>query len=145
MRIVAFLNLLLYALPLFAGSKPEPLVDHWWQAVKTITGARTLQTSIEAYHTDYNRYPDAKTIDDLAKVISPVYVRTAPLKDGWGNDFIYIVSADGRSYTIASGGSDGATDEKSWTAAGYSTQSSDDLVYKNGDFTREWVVQRVCK
>ncbi|HEV3484572.1 MAG TPA: hypothetical protein VG106_04130, partial [Vicinamibacterales bacterium] len=64
-------------------------------------------------------------------------------KDAWGTPFLYRVSADGKTYTIASAGSDKAFDESTWHA-GYSTSSKDDLVYR-ANLEKEWVIQRICR
>lgn len=145
MRIITILNIIFAALPVVAGSGPGAIVDQWWSAVHTMSEARSLQTAVEAYAQDHQRYPAAKDLKELEKAVGDIYIRTMPTHDGWGNLFLYRVSNDGRSYVIASAGSDGQFDESTWSAPGFSTSSKDDMVLKSGDFTKEWVVQRVCK
>lgn len=143
-RLTTIALIVLIALAAHATSAPQ-LVDHWWQAMPTIHSARVLQTSVEAYWADHNRYPAAKDMDELEDALSPVYVKEMPEKDEWGTEFVYEVSKDGQSYTIASAGSDKKFARATWTAPAFSVHSADDLVYRNGDFAREWVIQRVCK
>jgi len=135
---------LLVAVPSFAAPKSNPVVDQWWLAVHSLAGARSLATAVEAYKIDHQRYPAAKNAEELRASIEPTYIGTAPTTDAWGTPILYRVSDDGRSYVIASAGSDRKFDEDSWTA-GFTTSSKDDLVLKSGGFTREWVIQRVCE
>ena len=147
MRYLTFLLALIHAVAVLAGDPPaakaEPrLVDQWWYAVHTIADARSLQTCIEAYYIDHRQFPPAASVDELRKLIEPIYIRTTPMKDAWGTPFLYRVSADGQSYALASAGSDRKFDDGTCTAA-YTTSSKDDLVYQPHDFVREWVIQRV--
>jgi len=147
MKFLSLLVLLLQAVTALAGDTPkyEPkVVDQWYLAVHTIADAKSIRTAIEAYAIDHNRYPAAKSMDELRPLIEPVYIRTAPMTDAWGTPFIYRGSADGRSFTIASAGSDRKFDESTWSSAGYTMSSKEDLVYQ-GDTEREWVIQNRCK
>jgi Type II secretion system (T2SS), protein G len=144
--VLTFLCILVLALPA-AGNPPaqRPLVDQWWLAVNTMADARSLMTAVEAYAIDNNRYPAAASVEELRKFIEPMYIKTAPMNDKWGTPFLYRVSADGKSYTVASAGSDRTFDESAWPEkATYSTTSREDLVYQHGEVAREWVIQRVC-
>jgi hypothetical protein len=140
-KIAAVVVLFFFALTLHAASKPE-IVDHWWDAIDSLAGARSIQISVEAYRTDYGRYPAAANLTELKGLLSPIYIREFPEQDAWGTPFLYEVSPDGKFYTIASAGSDREFDRDSWKE-GYSVQSTDDLVYRDGGFIREWVIQRV--
>lgn len=76
---------------------------------QTMTDMRSLMTAIEAWSTDNEeKYPAAMTLDELAKELEPVYVKTMPRKDGWGNDFAYVVSEDRKHFRIVSAGADNA-------------------------------------
>jgi hypothetical protein len=144
MKKLAAVVVLLVAVTVHATSKPE-IVDHWWDAIGSLADARAIQTSVEAYRTDYGRYPAAANVTELKGLLSPVYIRDFPEQDSWGTPFLYEVSPDGKSYTIASAGSDRKFDRGSWKRAGFSLQSSDDLVYRDGNFAREWILQQTCK
>ncbi len=51
---------------------------------RTLRELRTVMTAVEAYAVDNNAYPDATTIDALARALEPVYVTHLPRRDGWG-------------------------------------------------------------
>src|SRR6185295_6742843 len=56
---------------------------------RTLADIRTIGTAIEAYAVDTNVYPLSGDLPALAAVLEPVYIRTLPRKDGWGNPLIY--------------------------------------------------------
>ncbi len=124
--------------------KHEPrVVDQWYLAVHTIADANSLRTSVQAYAIDNNHYPLVTNIEELRPLLEPIYIRTMPTKDAWGTPFVYRSVDDGKSFVIASAGSDRKFDESTW-GAGYTMLSKDDLVYQ-GDSEREWVIQTRCK
>jgi len=82
---------------------------------------RTVALGVESYTTDYNRYPAAAgfllpsglslptaTLGDVAGQLTPTYLRTVPLLDGWNSWFTYSVSDSRYDYAIRSNGADGA-------------------------------------
>ncbi len=78
---------------------------------RTMGYLRTVMTAVEAYAVDHNAYPDATTIDALARFVEPVYVSHLPRRDGWGWPLEYRSSAPsatpgsgpaGRSSPVAS-------------------------------------------
>jgi len=107
-------------LPRFAAELDKPTPES--AAKRTMADMRSLATASEAYATDNNKYPDAKTIAELGKLIVPIYIRVAPQKDGWGTPFRYAVSADLQTYRFVSAGPDKKFDTK------------DDIVFENGKF-----------
>jgi hypothetical protein len=123
----------------FAGTpKPNAPTDAE-RARWTMADMRSLATSVEAYAVDNkDLYPAAATLDALIPMIEPVYIRTAPAVDAWGHPYVFVPSADRRSYRIISGGSDGATDPKSWEKAGELTTFAEDAVVDSGSFSRAW-------
>lgn len=124
--------------------KYEPrVVDQWYLAVHTIADANSLRTSVQAYAIDNKHYPLVTTIEELRPLLEPVYIRTMPTKDAWGTPFIYRPVDGGKSFVIASAGSDKKFDESAWDA-GYMMSSKDDLVYQ-GESAREWVIQARCQ
>ena len=80
---------------------------------RTMADMRTVATAAEAYAVDYGVYPDADSIDQLAAILAPVYIRTMPRTDGWENLLAYqcwqvdLESEGCDSYAIASPGRDG--------------------------------------
>ena len=147
MRFLVLILALLNAASSLAGDPPKTytptVVDQWWQSLHTLADAKSIRTAIEAYAVDNNRYPAAANMEELRKLVQPIYIRTMPTEDAWGTPFLYRVSADGKSYTIASAGSDRKFDESTWKP-GYTMSSKEDLVYQ-GDDEREWVIQDRCK
>jgi len=120
-------------LPRLAAELDKPTPK---SAVKrTMADMRTLATASEAYGTDYNKYPDAKTLAELANAIAPTYIRVVPEKDGWGTPFAYFVSADHQTYRFVSAGPDRKFDPSS-LKLGTKPSASDDIVYENGEFVQ---------
>ena len=74
---------------------------------RTMADLRSVGTAVESYSIDNNVYPVASGMSALEPLIEPVYIRTAPLSDGWGRDF--QVDATIVEYTLCSGGKDGGT------------------------------------
>lgn len=89
---------------------------------RTMADMRSISVSIEAYWTDHEKYPAAKTVDDLAKDLSPDYIRTMPRIDAWGHAYVYRVN--GEHFTLTSWGKDGK--------AG----TPDDLIIEDGEFVQ---------
>ena len=112
-------------------------------AAKTVQALRSLQITAEAYHVDYKKYPPAASVEELQPLVQPVYIRTMPLRDGWGNPIFYLTFADGKSYVIASPGADGKFDESTWTGAPKSY--SDDAVIRSGAQPRLWSLGADCQ
>ena len=141
-RTVIIVLILVAALTIQAGSK---LVDQYWQATETIQCARSIVTALAAYHMDNGRYPAVADMAGVKAAVEPMYIRTTPVADGWGTEFLYRVSEDGDSFVLASAGSDRKFDESTWNTSAYSRSSKDDLVYTSDDVKREWVIQDICR
>jgi hypothetical protein len=100
---------------------------------------RSIATSIEEFSIDENQYPAIggwTTIDALAPYVTPMYIRTLPTQDAWGNPM--LVWCDGQSYRIVSPGGDGEI-ERDWTGdvtAGKNSDPDDDIVFGDGSFVR---------
>ncbi len=101
----------------------------------TMGDLKTLGTAIESYMTDMAYAPKVESVEELAKIIQPFYIKTTPLKDGFGYPFQY--QAKGDSYSIGSGGRGGQFDGFDQTGI-YIIQSiegfSKDIVFSNGAF-----------
>jgi len=100
---------------------------------RTMADLRSLGTAIETYSIDNSFYPTG--VGDVTAIqgtIVPLYIRNAPLDDGWGRAFIVNSAAVG--YTLGSGGKDGGvlTD-----GVGGATGDFDEaIVFINGQFTQ---------
>ena len=54
---------------------------------RTMADLRSIGTAVEAYSIDNNVYPVVATMALLEAEIGPLYIRTAPTKDGWSRTF----------------------------------------------------------
>jgi hypothetical protein len=127
------------ACSLASGEPPKPYLPTDAERARwTMSDLRTLATAVEAYALDNKTYPAAATLDALIPMIEPIYVRKAPVVDAWGHPYVYVASADRKSYRLVSAGADGATDAKSWDAAGALKSFDEDAVVSSGAFSRSW-------
>ena len=110
----------------------------------TMADMRTLATATEAYAVDWGHYPmlghGLQTAMRLDSLLSPVYIRQTPVRDGFGSSF--LVKSTAREYFIVSPGIDGqpqhyydsmTADDLSHLGNAYS-EAADDLIYTNGHF-----------
>ncbi|MBE6365776.1 MAG: type II secretion system protein GspG [Lentisphaerae bacterium] len=73
-----------------------------------------LADAVQGYRTDNKQYPSedsglealVENVDDLETWNGP-YIEGSIPKDPWGNDYIYRLDEDGRSFEIISLGADG--------------------------------------
>jgi|GEM_PF-3211407 len=72
------------------------------EQTKTMADMRVLTTAIEAYRVAKGALPE--NLESLA----PEYLPEVPMKDAWGNEFIYEIGEDNETYTLISLGKDGA-------------------------------------
>lgn len=108
---------------------------------------RSAATAIEAYAVDLNRYPPAAgtydlpsgvtlaaatTVGKIAGYVSPTYIKSVPMADGWNSWFEYAVEANGSAYALASNGKDGVLVVAA--PKGPTTDFNSDIVYANGSF-----------
>lgn len=109
---------------------------------RTMADMRSIATAVEAYGTDYNRYPVANSITELGQFISPTYIRTLPGRDGWGTEFRYLAWKErpedeaAQNYRIASAGKDRKFEHEDLRRyREFATQHFDcDIVYGQGAF-----------
>ena len=99
---------------------------------RTMADLRSVGTAIESYSIDNNVYPVATAMSGLESFVEPVYIRTAPLTDGWTRTF-QVASAIGE-YTLCSGGKDGGTCTAN--AGGAMGSFNDSIVFANGQFVQ---------
>jgi len=106
---------------------------------RTMADIRSIATACEAYATDNNRYPKAATVEELQTVLTPTYIKTLPLKDGWTHDLRYEAwSRQGEydSYAVGSAGKDGLWEHETLQeyTPGSTTAFDCDIVYSLGSF-----------
>jgi hypothetical protein len=79
---------------------------------QTMADMRAVSTAAESWAVDHDDdlYPPSQTWAELQKELEPTYLKAMPMKDGWGNEFAYVVSEDRKHYRVISAGSDNAFD-----------------------------------
>jgi len=110
---------------------------------RTMGDIRALATAVEAYHVDNSAFPSAActggeytalgaVLDTTSfSNLSPTYIGSVPVRDGWGNFLVYNVNNGFSRYNIVSFGRNGASDSP---ACGTTTDFNDDIIYSNGTF-----------
>lgn len=108
---------------------------------RVMADIRSVATAVESFSTDRDIYPDAATIEELGKHVSPFYIRNMPLLDSWGTPYAYVRLEGGGGYRIASAGPDRRFD--TFTLNEYveiqplqSRGDDYDIVYETGTFIR---------
>jgi len=113
---------------------------------RTMADMRSIGTAAEAYAVDTNRYPAAAGwaypsgcsypsgtfTSAVAGVLSPTYIRTIPLKDGWNSWFMYNSYNNSLDYVIASNGKNGSSDGSA--VVGPTTDFNSDIIFADGQF-----------
>jgi general secretion pathway protein G len=113
---------------------------------RTMADMRTIATAWEARATDLNKYNasgvsalgQSASIDTLNTYLAPTYVKTFPVKDGWGNGWLFKLDQSwgsttaAQTYQIISTGKDGAA--QSTYNGGATTNFDCDIIYSNGTF-----------
>ncbi|MBW3565310.1 MAG: type II secretion system protein GspG [Acidobacteria bacterium] len=107
----------------------------------TMADMRSIATATEAWAVDHGRYPAAGSVEELALLLSPTYIKGMSHEDRWGNPFHYSVSEDGMHYRVVSSGSDGQLE---WDSDMISRERvteqramlnwEADIIYENGTF-----------
>jgi general secretion pathway protein G len=102
---------------------------------RTMSDMRSIGTAVESYAVDINFYPRGMALGNISggveTHIEPVYIRTAPLLDGWNNALQYESDTLGTAYSVFSQAKDATTG----TNSGGPTQDFDcDIVFQNGGF-----------
>lgn len=109
---------------------------------RTMADMRSLATALEARADDMKQYPAGSSIDSVATLLEPTYLRRVPRRDGWGSPWRYEVwKVDPKSpgpdhYAIGSAGRDLRFEKTSLVQ--YSqraiTDYDCDIVYRDGAF-----------
>ncbi len=88
---------------------------------RTMADFRALSIVMEVYASDHNEaYPAAKTIEELARMVEPKYIKVLPRNDGWGRTIEYtrvLISETGvYGFVFRSAGRDGKFEHIATTA-----------------------------
>ncbi len=100
---------------------------------RNMADMRAMGTAIEAYYIDHKAYPVGRSkISGIRAELEGTYIAGLPVKDRWGNDYLY--QSDGSdSYTIISLGKDHKLDGP-LIYNGPITRFTNDIVFSNGIF-----------
>jgi general secretion pathway protein G len=110
---------------------------------RTMADIRSVATAVEAYGAENNGYPNVASLNDLRPLLTPKFIASLPMVDGWGHPMRYacVAEQEGRctSYVVGSSGKDGRfthEDAREYVAspAGGTSNFDCDLVYSNGQF-----------
>lgn len=106
----------------------------------TMGDLKSISTAIEAYIIDHEQAPEGKTLAKIRDKLQPFYIRVLPLKDAWGNDFLYTHGTGDKKdeYAVASHGKDGVFNGWEQTGSYIVTQMEQfgyDIIISNGIFT----------
>jgi hypothetical protein len=105
----------------------------------TMGDMKAISIAIESYLTDNYYAPKGESLAEIKPLLEPFHIKNLPMKDAWGNDFIYKhgTGKDADVYFIASPGKDGIFN--GWEQTGVyvvSTQAEfgNDIILSNGNF-----------
>jgi len=127
-----------------APSEGRLLVDQSYFCLRTLAEMRSVRTALEAYVMDHATLPQVDAVEDVRALIEPDYIRAATLTDAWGTALRLEISADGRTFSLASAGSDRTFQRDSWGLPGLRSHSNEDAVLfsvPGHRKDREWVIQ----
>ncbi len=112
MRVKRFAGAVLGSL-LAAGSASSPHA-RGQEASSIKAGYRTtigsmvrIASAMAMRKLDFGTVPKVATMGELKKTLDGAYTGDCPLRDEWGNEFLYLAAPDASSYRLASAGSDG--------------------------------------
>jgi len=102
---------------------------------RTMADMRTISTAMGAYGTDNVFYPiDQSDFATMGAYLSPVYIKTFPVRDGWGTPYYVITDTAGSEYTLISYGKDRVS-QANYPDTDTKTQDFDcDIVANSGSF-----------
>jgi hypothetical protein len=91
-----------------------------------VSDIEKIGTAIEAYLTDHSLVPRVVAIRTLKDYLVPHHIQSMPIKDPWGNLYIYDYRyMEKDEYSLICSGSDGRR----------KSAANDNIVYENGAFT----------
>jgi len=108
---------------------------------RTVADLRSAMTAVESFAAKEGRYPEASSIDDLARLLEPGFVPRLPRVDAWGRPLRYEswtsseASPGPERYLLASPGRDGAWEAVDLRAVQPRATRSpdDDLLVRDGE------------
>lgn len=90
---------------------------------------KSISVALAAYSADNGEVPPGNSLEEINDKLSPFYIKNLPLKDGWGNNIMYVAGGENKTdYALASAGKDGVF--MGWQQT--QPTQSDDIILKNG-------------
>jgi type II secretory pathway pseudopilin PulG len=104
----------------------------------TISNMKMISVAIDMYIVDNGTPPQGNTLEEIKAKLEPFYIKSLPIKDGWGNDFAYqFISKSGNHiYFVGSAGRDGVFEGFEQSGFYETNQINDfngDIIIKNGE------------
>lgn len=96
---------------------------------RTMADLRTIANGIEAYSNEHGTYPVAQDLVTLRPLLSPDYVLSLPMRDGWNHQM--LVASEETSYLLISPGKDGVLQG---CEGGPTASFNDDICFSDGAF-----------
>lgn len=72
----------------------------------TRSDLRSISIALQAFTMDHGTAPEAASVEQLVAPLSPMYIRSLPRRDAWGQEMSYKRSDDGKTFTVSSAGPD---------------------------------------
>jgi type II secretory pathway pseudopilin PulG len=101
---------------------------------RSMSNIYAIARAVEEYGVEHQAYPTGNSNVLALSIHLKKYRKEIPMKDAWGNDFLYESSNDLQSYTITSYGNDHKPDMPSHYK-GVITRFSNDITFSRGTFT----------
>ena len=99
---------------------------------RTMADIRSLGTAVESYAVDNNFYPKVNTYAAVTPFLQPIYIKTAPVADGWNKPWLYVGdTTNGVDYTLTSLAKDGIAGTQT---GGMTNNFNCDIMFANGQF-----------
>jgi hypothetical protein len=122
----------------------QRLVDQSYLCMHTLADLRSIRMAIVEYAKDHGSFPRVGSIEELRPMVEPMYLRKLVARDAWGTEFLVRVSGEGRSFVVASAGSDLRFAESTWSRPGLLGSSAEDAVLgADPAEDREWTIQAI--
>ncbi len=104
----------------------------------TMADMKQIATAIALYTAEKGQPPPGNSINEIAKLLEPAYLKQFPRKDRWGHDFIYSRKPGKKSiYFLASAGKEGlfkGFDQKGFYPVTGMSDFDNDIILANGEF-----------
>ncbi len=97
----------------------------------TMADIKQISVTLASFWVEHDKYPIAKDMNALAKLLEPEYTRQLRREDSWGNQFYY--NATSQSYTVASCGKGGPDICTAPPVTGYNSVF-DAIIFADGVF-----------